>query len=218
VVINQKGGDLTDWIQSHPINIPKYLCDRNSPLMIKYQLQNCQILGSHNLDNLSVAAQVLELLDAPIEAFERLKLFAGLSHRVENLGIHKGIRYVNDSKATTIESVVTAVHSTIESVPQSHNLWLLLGGKDKNLPWQDLKTLIQYPNLKFIFFGECAEKAKNLSQLEGPTFSQLKSAVEFAKQSAQTQDTVLLSPGGTSLDEFKNFEDRGNHYKGFCFL
>lgn len=218
VVLNKRGGDLQTWLNSNPISIASYFCDRDSELMHKYQMQHCQILGSHNLDNMAVAAQVLELLNAPKQAFERMKSFAGLPHRVENLGSKNGIRFVNDSKATTIESVTTAVLSTLESVPSSQILWVLLGGKDKNLPWQDLQVLGRYSNLQFVFFGECAERAKALSQLQGQLFVSLKAAVEHAKYSAHTGDTILLSPGGTSLDEFKNFEERGIQYKRFCFL
>jgi UDP-N-acetylmuramoylalanine--D-glutamate ligase len=218
VIFNANGGDLIEWLKVHPLKLSTYHADRNSELMSKYQLEKCALLGSHNLDNIAVAAEVLQLLNAPDYAFRKLCEFRGLPHRVENLGFNKGVRYVNDSKATTIESVITAVNSTHESVPTEHTLWVLIGGRDKNLPWQDLQALGQIPNLRFVFFGECAEKAKSLAKLEGPTFNQLKPAVVSVKNLASSGDTVLLSPGGTSLDEFKNFEDRGIQYKGFCFL
>jgi UDP-N-acetylmuramoylalanine--D-glutamate ligase len=218
VVFNNNGGELTDWLQAHPASLPHHFADRNSKLMQKYNLANCALLGSHNLDNIAVAAQVLELLSAPTTAFQKLCEFRGLAHRVENLGIHNGVRYVNDSKATTIESVITAVNSTLESVPSNKILWLLIGGRDKNLPWQDLQVLRQKSNLNFVFFGECADKAKALSNLPGNSFPELKPAVESLRGVVASGDTVLLSPGGTSLDEFKNFEDRGNQYKAFCFL
>lgn len=218
VIFNNNGGELRDWLLVHPISLPHHLADRNSDLMQKYSLANCALLGSHNLDNITVAAQVLELINAPTTAFQKLCEFRGLPHRVENLGLHNGVRYVNDSKATTIESVLTAVNSTLESVPSNKILWLLLGGRDKNLPWQDLQVLSQKANLRFVFFGECADKAKALTQLLGHSFPKLKAAVECLRGLVACGDTVLLSPGGTSLDEFKNFEDRGNQYKAFCFL
>lgn len=63
------------------------------------------------------------------------------------------------------------------------------------------------------FFGECREIAQAKSSLKGPAFSRLGEALDFVFSKAQPKDTVLLSPGGTSLDEFKSFEDRGNYFK-----
>jgi UDP-N-acetylmuramoylalanine--D-glutamate ligase len=218
VVLNSNGGDLNEWQTNHPLILAHHFADRNSTLMQNYHLEKCSLLGSHNLDNIAVAAQTLQLIQAPHSAFQKLCEFRGLPHRVENLGIHNGIRFVNDSKATTIESVLTAVNSTHESVPPENTLWVLLGGRDKNLPWQDLQVLSQKSNVCFAYFGECAEKAKGFAKLEGQCFTKLRSAVESLKTLATKGDTILLSPGGTSLDEFKNFEDRGIQYKGFCFL
>ena len=65
----------------------------------------------------------------------------------------------------------------------------------------------------FVFFGACGELAREKSGLEGEYFNKLGSAVNFCQQRARPGDVVLLSPGGTSLDEFKNFEERGDFFK-----
>jgi UDP-N-acetylmuramoylalanine--D-glutamate ligase len=171
-----------------------------------FSFPNAKLLGKHNQQNLALAAHVAKAAGWPEKSFTAMTEFPGLSHRLENLGTHNGILFVNDSKATTIESVKTAV----ESLRPSGNIILLCGGKDKNLPWDQLRDL---KDITVIFFGDVASKAKEMSGLSGEVFPKLGPAVERAKSVARTGDIVLLSPGGTSLDEFKNFEERGNYFK-----
>lgn len=216
MILNAQGGELKTWSTHHQPRIPWVWTDHLDQLLKKHSLHTCELLGVHNLDNIAMAAQVATLAEWPESAYLGLKHYAGLPHRVENLGIHKGIRYINDSKATTMESVKIAVHSVLDSLPQTQTLHLLLGGKDKNLPWQELSNLKQNHNIKFYFFGECREKAKLSSQLTGSTHSSLLAAAEAAQNLAQAGDAILLSPGGTSLDEFKNFEHRGEVFRIFA--
>lgn len=215
LVLNKNGGELTEWAHSKQPKISWKWTDRQNPIVSMYNLQQCQLLGSHNLDNIAMAAEVAQLAHWPPIAFEGLKEFRGLSHRVENLGLKRGVRFINDSKATTMESVLTAVKSTLESIPNSNCLHLLLGGKDKNLPWQELTELGQHNRLKFYFFGECRSIAQSKSALNGNQFPQMQAACESALATAKPGDSVLLSPGGTSLDEFKNFEHRGEVFRAF---
>lgn len=213
LVCNKNGGDLEFWVKNHPTSLETKWVDRNSTCIGKYGLDRPALLGSHNLDNLAVAATLAELAGWPEDCIKSMSTFAGLPHRVENLGVQKGIRYVNDSKATTIESVLTAVYSSLESIPSDRNLHLLLGGRDKNLPWEKLTELAQKSQIKFYFFGECRELAKTKSKLSGLSYLKLGEAVDASQKQARDGDAILLSPGGTSLDEFRNFEARGNYFK-----
>ncbi len=215
LVLNENGGELREWAECKTQKIARVWTDRNSPIIAKHHLDECKLLGSHNLDNIAIAAEVAQLAHWPTAAFDGLKEFRGLAHRLENLGIKWGIRFINDSKATTMESVITAVTSTLESVPNKNTLHLLLGGKDKNLPWQELNELDKHPNLKFYFFGECRSIAQLKSALPGSQYSQMMEACQTALNSAIEGDSILLSPGGTSLDEFKNFEQRGEIFRAF---
>jgi len=120
---------------------------------------------------------------------------------------------VNDSKATTMESVRTAAFGIYNQMDRKRQLVLLLGGKDKNLPWEELKGLYKIQKLKPIYFGAVANRAREGVGLEGPTFAKLGDAMKEVKRIAERGDTVLLSPGGTSLDEFKKFEERGDFFR-----
>lgn len=179
----------------------------------KYKLAEAALLGEHNLQNLALATHVALACDWPQSCVEAMKSFKGLSHRLENLGTINGVLYVNDSKATTIESVKTAVTSLKNKVFGNSKLFLLCGGKDKNLPWDQLAELKSEKNIEVLFFGDVSEKAKAMSNLDGTVYKSLKDCVLAAKAKVKSGDIVLLSPGGTSLDEFKNFEQRGDFFK-----
>ncbi len=217
LILNSNGGELQSWLQKREPRLPWIWTNRQDPLMAQHSLTQCELLGSHNLDNIAMAAQLIDQAGWPEAAFEGLKKFPGLPHRVENLGVHGGVRYINDSKATTMESVKIAVQSVLESLNHHQKtLHLLLGGRDKNLPWEELSTMRMNPYIQTYFFGECREKAKYLSQLGGSMSVTMLEALKLAQKKAQWGDAILLSPGGTSLDEFKNFEHRGEIFRSFA--
>lgn len=171
------------------------------------------LIGQHNHDNFAVAQQLAKQAGFGASAIEKMYHFKGLAHRLENVGAVNGVTYVNDSKATAMDSVLVAVSGCLEKVSNNHHLLLLLGGKDKNLPWQQLHTLKSEKRIHFIFFGACGPVAKEKSDLPGDIFKSLDSALDYCFTVEKPGDIVLLSPGGTSLDEFKNFEDRGHFFK-----
>lgn len=213
IFVNSNGGDNKSFVlgKNHKNSV------FSSPEMKELEalaLSEAELIGQHNQDNLALAALIAKACHWPDEAFLGMKRFKGLEHRLENCGIHGGIRYINDSKATSMDSVLTAALSVTSAYPQSQ-VHLLLGGKDKNLPWEQLEKLRNVSNLKFLFFGECRKTAQEKSQLLGDSFGTLEELLSHLDQYANEGDTVLLSPGGTSLDEFKSFEDRGRFFKDF---
>ena len=175
-------------------------------------VKNQRLIGQHNLINILICMAVFRCFGFSDQADHALLNFPGLAHRLENLGENNQILFINDSKATTLESVITASKTLQSSYPQRTS-WLLIGGKDKNLPWQDLSSLQSLPQLRYVFFGECGRLAHEKSQLPGQVYSSLKSALADLKTHLLPGHVVLLSPGGTSFDEFKSFEDRGNFFK-----
>lgn len=212
VIVNKNGGDnLSQFqaIQKKYSSLEFSYVDRNS----LPSNANPQLVGAHNLDNLAMAFAVAEKLRWPPASYQAMLSFAGLSHRMENVGRFNSVLFINDSKATTMDSVLQAFQSVAgECIGKVH---LLLGGRDKNLPWHQLKPLAQEKNLSVTFFGECANTAKEQSQISGSVFPKLGEALSHLSQNIHANDIVLFSPGGTSLDEFKNFEDRGNYFKNW---
>lgn len=211
VFANALGGDLSNWAQKHT-NPKVFLIN---PLLDfpKEDWSVYRVLGEHNQQNLSLCLKVLQELMLPSQAHIGLQHFSGLSHRMENLGSHREILFVNDSKATSLDSVRTAMNSCLEF--GKGRLWLMLGGRDKNLPWNQIRDFKSHSLVEFIFFGEARQIIQGASGLPGPAYSSLKDALDHVKLHATSGDTVLLSPGGTSLDEFPNFEARGDFFRKY---
>jgi UDP-N-acetylmuramoylalanine--D-glutamate ligase len=136
-------------------------------------------------------------------------------HRLEGVRSLNGVSWFNDSIATAPERTIAAIRTFDEP------LVLLLGGRDKDLPWQDLASLVCQRVDHVVVFGEAAPKimrAIGSAQSGQRPFTLvqcpgLQEAVQAAAQVAAPGDIVLLSPGGTSFDQFKDFEERGERYR-----
>lgn len=176
------------------------------------QAEKVALIGQHNHDNFAVAQELGKAAGFKSSSLDQMYKFKGLAHRLENVGVVNGVTYVNDSKATAMDSVLVATEGCLEKVSDKHTLHLLLGGKDKNLPWEQLSVLKDETRIQFVFFGACGDLAKEKTKLNGPTFKNLGAALDYVLSVEKTGDMVLLSPGGTSLDEFKNFEERGHFF------
>ena len=212
-IFNRSGGDLEKFAKSRSASgVYFFWTDHADDELLDCNLESAKLLGAHNQDNLALAATLALKAEWPAVAIEGMKEYPGLPHRMENLGEFHGVRYVNDSKATTIESVKTAVLGVHWQMDRKKSLIVLVGGKDKNLPWEDLSALKNLQKLQVVYFGAVAQMAKDKSGLPGEVYPKLKPAVEHAKSLAKPGDIVLLSPGGTSLDEFQNFEERGKRF------
>jgi len=216
LVLNKRGGDLEDFVSRQPLLPPmmgqtRIWTDRDCILSHQHDLAKARLLGEYNQDNLALAAEVIRHLNWPHSAWEGLRLFSGLPHRLQNLPARGGISFINDSKATTMESVLSAVETVLEK-PKWLKIYLLLGGHDKNLPWEQLQVLGQYSTLEFVFFGEFGKPAQKRTRLSGDCYPTLATALRALPHKVRPGDLVLLSPGGTSHDEFQNFEQRGQFF------
>lgn len=211
--LNIEGGDLIAYLKQRGSTEKTVLVSKNDPALAPLHLNDAQLIGQHNQDNLALASSLALAAGWPIKSIDGIKSFKGLAHRLENVGTHRGVRFINDSKATAMDSVLIAATAAFDTLANSGKLFLLLGGRDKNLPWQDLHSLNSLQGVEFIFFGECREIAQSKSALPGISCATLAEALSHTFSKAKNSDTVLLSPGGTSLDEFKSFEDRGDFFK-----
>ncbi len=218
--LNRRGGELLSFATNH---MPKSKArsshikwvDQKDEHFKDLNWNRISLLGEHNRDNVALALRLAIDLDWGSSSIDAIMAFKGLEHRLENLGEVQGIHYINDSKATAIDSVLASVSSLLTSVPEDKRLILLLGGRDKNLPWDNLTKLMDQKKLRFFFFGECARLAQGKSHLPGKSFLKLEDALKYVKEYAKIGDWVLLSPGGSSLDEFSNFEARGTFFKNY---
>lgn len=175
-----------------------------------------ELRGDHNRLNVLAACTIAHAAGfSPQEMREGIKGFRGVPHRIEFVRSWRGAQWYNDSIATAPERTLAAIRSF------SGPLILLLGGRDKDLPWEDLAKVIHQRVDHVILFGEAAEKIEAALGARQPgqrPFSQtrvekLQQAVSAAARLAQPGHVVLLSPGGTSYDEFKDFEERGERFK-----
>ena len=210
--LNENGGDLKFFTQNK--NSEKLVWSKaGSAQLLSYNLGKAELIGKHNQDNLAMAAQLGVQCGFPASYFSGIKSFGGLSHRLENLGLKKNTIFINDSKATTIDSVKAAVEATKESFPNL-KINLLLGGRDKKLPWTELKSLASDPRLNLFFFGEHGSIIKQTIGSLAPDFQTLDLLLRNLNAVKLGIDSVVLfSPGGVSQDEFTSFETRGEFFR-----
>lgn len=173
-----------------------------------------KLIGDHNAANaMAAGAAALSLgLSAEVVA-EGLRSFAGVAHRLEPVGEIGGVRFVNDSKATNVAATVTALSSFDGGVR------LILGGSAKGEPFEPLLDAVGAACSGVYLIGEAAPELRQVlnllqaSDLPLRDCGDLGSAVNLAWQDAGPGETILLSPSCASFDQFRDFEDRGDHFR-----
>jgi UDP-N-acetylmuramoylalanine--D-glutamate ligase len=145
-----------------------------------------------------------------------LKDFKALAHRFELFHDKESRLFINDSKATTLQGVEHALGLTQSILKGKGHLHLLLGGRDKGLPWADLLLKLAKQRIEVYFFGEIAPQLEKLGLLK-PSLCERSLAALLEKVSSRVApgDALLLSPGGVSYDEFKSYAERGDFFKSF---
>jgi UDP-N-acetylmuramoylalanine--D-glutamate ligase len=175
-----------------------------------------ELRGEHNLLNVLASCAIAAAVGISSEAMvEGLCGFQGVEHRLEFVRNVNGVDWFNDSIATSPERAIAAIQSFDEP------LILLAGGRDKDLPWDDFASLVRQRIDHLILFGEAAEKiARAIKSVPGPhrfksfeICDGLEAAVQRASRIAEPGSVVLLAPGGTSFDEFKDFAERGEYFR-----
>ena len=177
---------------------------------LRVSLDELSLKGKHNQLNsmaAGLAAQILNIHNDVIR--ESLQQFTGVDHRLQYVATVKGVRYVNDSKATNVNSGWYALDSmTTPTV-------LILGGTDKGNDYSEIDQLVLEKCHTLIFMGKDNGKLIQHFEPMGVKYistNRLQDAVQAAYQSANEGDTVLLSPCCASFDLFKNYEDRGEQF------
>jgi len=174
------------------------------------EMSQLALPGKHNLANALAAATAARLMGVSNKSIATvMSQFSGVPHRLEPIAEINGVTYINDSKATNLDAVQVALESFTQPII------LLLGGLDKG---GDFRSLLPHThnNLKeVIAFGQAKELILTALRdaVRSTSVMDLKEALELAQNCSQPGDVVLLSPGCASFDQFKNFEERGDHFR-----
>ena len=220
---------ITQWLSTHtikskliPFSIEKelpqgaFLKDNKIYIMLEYQtteinVEEISLRGKHNIKNTmaaSVAARLVNIRNNSLR--ESLKGFKGAPHRLEEVKVVDGVTYVNDSKATNVNSVFYALDTIKTPI-----VWIV-GGQDKG---NDYNSLLPYVHEKVRAIVCLGVDNSPIIQSFHNTIGTLvetrsmDEAVKLAQGFAQEGDTVLLSPACASFDLFKNYEERGDLFK-----
>lgn len=202
----QHATDKAAWIEDN--NIILQLNNQKTTLMTINELA---LQGKHNIYNTmaaGIAGHVLQLKKETIR--ESMMDFTGLEHRLEFVAKIHGIHFINDSKATNVNSTWYALESMTEPV-----IWIA-GGVDKGNDYEMLVSLVKQKVKAIVCMGADNRKlqeafSKHVDVMMNTTG--MDEAVEMAYRLGATGDVVLLSPACASFDLFENYEDRGNQFK-----
>ncbi len=166
--------------------------------------------GAHNLENVLAAAVLGRVCGAPAASMARtIAAFRGLEHRLEDVMRVGGVRFVNDSKATTVDATLKALASFDRPVV------LILGGRGKGGDYAPLRPAVKKGVRAAVLVGEAADKIETALGGAVPVVraADYREVVRAAFGLASRGDVVLLAPAATSWDMFKNFEERGRTFK-----
>ncbi|MDE6512752.1 MAG: UDP-N-acetylmuramoyl-L-alanine--D-glutamate ligase [Muribaculaceae bacterium] len=169
--------------------------------------------GLHNLYNSMAAGISAQLLNVKNNDIRRaLSDFQGVEHRLEYIATIRGVRWINDSKATNVNSTWYA----LESMPESRTTVLILGGKDKGNDYSEILPLVRRKVKAIVAMGLHNEKIMEFFKGEVPELvstASLADAIAQCERLAAEGDTVLLSPCCASFDLFTSYVNRGNLFK-----
>lgn len=179
------------------------------------EIADLKLPGAHNVLNVLAAAAIASAIGATPGAIgEVARSFAGVEHRLEHVRDLRGVAYVNDSIATAPERTIAALRAI------NRPIVLIAGGRSKHLPMVELARLIVEKARSLVVIGEMADEIVDAvravsggESLPIDRAASLALAVQRAHERAQPGDVVLLSPAGTSYDQFRDFEERGRVFK-----
>lgn len=168
--------------------------------------------GIHNLENAMCAGLMALAAGArPSDIKKAFAEFKGVEHRIEPAGTVRGIKFINDSKATNVDSTLVA----LKAMPAGRRVWLILGGLGKGTPYAPLIPFIKEHVKAIVTIGEDAPRIGNELAGTCPVISAgtLRRACKAILKEGVKGDIALFSPACASFDQFKDFEDRGLKFK-----
>lgn len=178
---------------------------------LSMELGELGLIGRHNIYNSMASGIAAKLYDIRKEVIRNgLSDFQGVEHRLNSIGFVRGVEFINDSKATNVNSAWYALESMTKPV-----VWIV-GGQDKGNDYMPLKDLVKEKVKAIVCLGL---ENKSIIEAFADSVSDIyetqsaNEAVKVAYLAANPGDVVLLSPACASFDLFENFEDRGRQFK-----
>jgi len=178
-------------------------------------MDHCQIRGPHNAENLMAALAVGHVLRLPLETMvDPFKTYDAGPHRFQLVEEINGVQFFNDAKASNVEALRNALLATRPRGAGEANVWLIAGGHDKGLEFHDVGPILSKRVKQAFIIGDAAEKIRSAWSLftSCKICGSLLEAVSDAAKSASSGDVVLFSPACSSLDQFKNYQQRGEEF------
>ena len=188
----------------------KIVYNKDGKKEFECEVTDINLFGDHNVSNAMAAITALKLFNFDNKKItEGLRSFKAVEHRLEFVRELNGVRYINDSKATNVDSVWYALQSFDEPI------FLILGGQDKGNDYDQIKDLVLDKVKKIFAIGSSATKIFNYfhKDVKVEVVSSMESAVGEANKEAREGEVVLLSPACASFDMFDNYEHRGKVFK-----
>jgi UDP-N-acetylmuramoylalanine--D-glutamate ligase len=176
-----------------------------------YPLEQFKLFGEHNKQNLMASICAARVMGVSQQAIQTcINGFKGLPHRLEYVRKKDGVYFFNDSKATNIQSVQASLQAFKRSP-----IILIAGGKDKNMEFGPLSQIVKQKVKLLILVGEAKEKINRALGDYAETYlvGTFEEAVLMSFQKSRNGDVILLSPGCSSQDMFRDFEERGDYFK-----
>ncbi len=190
------------------------ICRSNGKEKVLTTRDEIFLRGLHNVENvLASFAAGLACGAAPDSMRETVKNFKGVEHRIEFVAEIEGVKFYNDSKATSVDATQKALEALSDGTGK---IILILGGRGKNAPYHPLADLIKENVRKLILIGEDAGNIENQLKTWAEIIraDDMKDAVIKSFENAENDDVVLLAPACASFDMFRSFEERGTVFKG----
>ena len=167
------------------------------------------LVGQHNYTNALAALALADAVNIPrASSLKALTTFTGLAHRFQLVHEAHGVRWINDSKATNVGSTEAALNG----LQVKGTLWLLLGGDGKSADFSPLARYLQGDNVKLFCFGRDGDALATLRPEIATRTETMQQAMTQIAAQVKAGDMVLLSPACASLDQFRNFEQRGDQF------
>lgn len=177
----------------------------------RYDVRKLRMFGDHNRENVMAALCACRMMGVSAQAVQHvIDNFEGVAHRLEFVRKKGGVFFINDSKATNPASLYRSLQAF-----KKNPIILVAGGKDKDLDFSPLTDLVRRRCKILILLGEAKEKVNRAigDLTETYLVGTFEEAVLLAYQKSRSGDIILLSPGCSSLDMFRNYEERGDYFK-----